>query len=71
MSQRRIGDTLTKNIRLTQVGGEKLSPSGIARTAAELERQLRNFGLRRLHEEGLLNTEGILEFERLEAGGSP
>ncbi len=69
MLQRRIGRKLTKNLKLEQVGGLRLSPGEIARTEQQIQWQLRNFGLRVLREEGLLNSAGLAECARLELEG--
>ena len=57
-----------KHLTLTQIGGEKLSPRQIGKEEAKLVKQFRDFGLRRLHEEGLLNSAGVREFELLWEG---
>ncbi len=59
---------MKKLVTLTQIGGKKLSPREIGKEEARMVKHFRDFGLRRLYEEKLLNSAGVREFHRLDAG---
>ena len=59
-------DGMEKMVKIIeQVGGPKLSPREIGKEEARLQRSFRNLGLKLLHEERLLNSAGVREFELL------
>ncbi len=62
---------MTKNLKLSQVGGAKLSPQEIARTEADVERSFRDMGLRHFFHKRCLNTAGLREVALLAADMRP